>query len=227
MLHELGNLWARNNETWIKQIFNNWSVVTLEQVDFAGYNYVFRDVKLSSRIGLKHTIPELVKGSQCGSYGGLTKTGEPCKKAGTNTGNRCSLHPCSRFSIAFNAGDTINEIKLNFGADHAFRPMPHTLPWSTIQVFIDGQPYQFLDLDGSISLVTGLAVINDCLASCKQFQTHNIQCQYGNLSVNPFATIQKFRISVEYYGPWRTSTNQDVAQDGYYVGDYTAGVWTK
>lgn len=159
MLHELGSLWARDNETWLKQIFNQWGAVTLEQVDFAGYHYVCRDVTLKSRLGLAHVIPDAVKGALCGSYGGVTKNGEPCKKQGSNAGNRCSLHPCSRFTIAYHPGDVVKEIKLNFGADHA---MPAVQPWPDAHV--DGTVYRFLDVEGTVSLCTGRAVLDECLA---------------------------------------------------------------
>lgn len=216
--------WTAANAGWISQIFDSYTGVDVSPVHdvhgaVTGHTYTFRDAKLRARLGALRPT-NIIKGAICGNFGGVTKTGTACKKAGTGSGGRCGIHPLPRFDV--HATPVAVTVLVAFGAPlRSVRPL-----WSQMHFTVPGQDSLFaVDyLDTPCAFVPLTEVVADCLADAvpKDFV---IECHLGTLAASPFWRIEKLRALAQYQGPW-TASGQAVAAEGCRVGDYAPGVWT-
>ncbi len=237
-LSALGNAWAASNKAWLRRLFSSWGDVDLHVLRDAqslciGYEYILRNVQTIARLGTRLEIPPMEKGATCGSYGGRTKQGEPCKKAGTGLGNRCHTHPVSQVDIAYPSNSRISEIYISIGPDNALRPMPHVVQWNDMAFLVDQRRLQAIDFVGTDPCVfqTMYYLLNDWIVGWHD--RHGgptdfiISCKHGQIAASRHWPIERLREFLRYQGPWTTPTKQSVAQQGYLVGDYVPGVWSE
>lgn len=230
-LTELGSIWARDNATWIDQIFSSWEDISLEVIkdssdNCAGYQYVFKYATLVTKLALDSHA-----GSICGNYGGRTKTGAPCKNSGKYAGNRCHAHPIESAIITlFEPGTVVPKITICIGPDNSMRPMPKSMFWQDLPLIIDDVTTRAIDFVGKeLQFETAYSVINKFVVWCQDTYdsplTFTITCHLGTINVSPHWSITRLRNMLQYMGPWTTSNNENVALHGYFVGDYTPGTW--
>ena len=228
-LSELGEIWARDSISWLNEIFCSWQNVYLEVIkntkgSCEGYQYVFESAVLKKEVAFENPIE---KGSICGDHGGRTKTGAPCKNPGKYPGNRCRSHPTSQSILKVET--TVPKISICMGPDNSLRPMPIHITLKDLLFIVDGSNAR-IDDASAIQYETAYSVINKFVVWCQDTYesalTYTITCHLGTINVSPHWPISRLRNMLQYYGPWVTSSKENVALNGYFVGDYTSGIWT-
>ena len=233
MLNELGLSWVQHNKEWLQKLFVTWNTVQLavlqnSEAVCTGYTYTLHQAVAATRIGKMTDTTAIVAGAICGHHGGRTKSGALCKNPGKNAGNRCYAHPVSQYEVLFSPGSTLPHVTLSVGPDNKIRT-PQS--WETLDIVVDHTVYRAVDFFNTPAFMFTPAylVMNSFINSwqdrCGPVLDFHIICQLGPLHVSSQWPIQRLRGQLQYFGPWRTSDGQDVAQHGYLVGDYTPGIW--
>lgn len=204
---EIINSWQRRNISWINQSFSSFNNVTIEPTTdedgiITGHVYTFCQAIPNARFST------VQKGEICGDHGGMTKSGAPCKKSGSNIGFRCNSHLLGPVDIT-----------LKLPHDSLLRPMPCDV--LDMPFFYQNEK---LSVNVHAAFVSCSEVVADCLADVVPLD-FLVKDGIREIAASPFWRIEKLRDIAQHDGPWTTSSNQSVAKEGYFVRDYEPGLW--